>query len=233
MRDILIMLLWYFVFLISLIIHEASHAWAAMKLGDSTAYEGGQVSLDPLPHMRREPLGTVVIPLLTYYLNGWMMGWASAPMDAHWSYYNPRSSALVSLCGPLANLGAVIFSGLAIRAGILFQVFSPPPVLTFTQVVWAKTGGMPSALALLLSIMFSLNTLLFVFNMLPFPPLDGSGVVPLLFSKRETAVRYMHAVHQPVFYLVGLLLAWHIVGGVFDPVYTFFVNVLYFDLISF
>ena len=43
----------------------------------------------------------------------------------------------------------------------------------------------------------------------------------------------MHAIHQPVFYVAGILIAWHILGYVFDPVYTFFVNVLYLDLISF
>ena len=67
MHNILTMALWYFVFLISLVIHEASHAWGAMKLGDPTAYDEGQVSLDPFPHMRREPFGTVVVPLVNVF----------------------------------------------------------------------------------------------------------------------------------------------------------------------
>ena len=70
--------LWYLAFLFSVVVHEASHAFAAMKLGDTTAYEGGQVTLDPLPHIKREPFGTVVIPVLTYLMGGWMFGWASA-----------------------------------------------------------------------------------------------------------------------------------------------------------
>ncbi len=72
--------LWYLAFLFSVVVHEASHAFAAMKLGDTTAYEGGQVTLDPLPHIKREPLGTVVVPVFSYLLGGWMIGWASAPM---------------------------------------------------------------------------------------------------------------------------------------------------------
>jgi hypothetical protein len=64
---------WYLVFLFSTTLHEASHAFAAMKLGDSTAYEGGQVTLDPLPHIRREPIGTVVVPIISFILGGWMM----------------------------------------------------------------------------------------------------------------------------------------------------------------
>ena len=56
---------WYVVFLLSTTCHEASHAWAAQFGGDLTAFHGGQVSLDPIPHIRREPFGMVIFPLLT------------------------------------------------------------------------------------------------------------------------------------------------------------------------
>lgn len=59
-------LLWYVVFIFSTTFHEAAHAFTALKLGDSTAYEGGQVTLDPLPHIRREPVGTIVFPILSF-----------------------------------------------------------------------------------------------------------------------------------------------------------------------
>jgi Zn-dependent protease len=58
--------LWYLAFLFSVVVHEASHALAAFKLGDQTAYNGGQVTLDPLPHIKREPFGTVVMPILSF-----------------------------------------------------------------------------------------------------------------------------------------------------------------------
>ena len=96
-------LLWYVVFLLSDTCHEAAHAWAAMLGGDLTAYHGGQVSLDPLPHVRREPLGMVVVPLITYAMNGWMMGWASAPYDPLWASRHPKPSAScasASTCRP-------------------------------------------------------------------------------------------------------------------------------------
>ena len=54
---------WYVAFLFSLTLHEAAHALAAYKLGDPTAYHGGQVTLNPLPHMQREPFGTILVPL--------------------------------------------------------------------------------------------------------------------------------------------------------------------------
>lgn len=74
-------LVWYIVFLLSTTCHEAAHAWAAKLGGDLTAFHGGQVSLDPVPHIRREPFGMVVFPILSYVMGGWMMGWASAPYD--------------------------------------------------------------------------------------------------------------------------------------------------------
>src|SRR3954469_18963270 len=74
-------LTFFAVFLFSTTLHEAAHAWAALKGGDPTAYHGGQVSLDPLPHIRREPLGMLVLPLLTALTTGWPMGFASAPYD--------------------------------------------------------------------------------------------------------------------------------------------------------
>lgn len=81
---------WYIVFLFSTTVHEAAHALVALKLGDDTAHRGGQVTLDPTPHVRREPFGMVVVPLLSYFLGGWMVGWASAPYDPEWARRYPR-----------------------------------------------------------------------------------------------------------------------------------------------
>ena len=68
---------WYAVFLIAITCHEAAHAWSAMLLGDPTGYNAGQATLNPGPHISREPLGTIVVPVITYLLNGLMLGWAS------------------------------------------------------------------------------------------------------------------------------------------------------------
>lgn len=61
-------LIWYIIFLFSTTIHESAHAFAAMKMGDLTAYESGQVTLSPFPHMKREPVGTVVV----LFCHSWM-----------------------------------------------------------------------------------------------------------------------------------------------------------------
>jgi hypothetical protein len=62
--------LWYVAFLLSVTCHEAAHAWAALRLGDDTASRGGQVTLNPMPHIQREPLGMVVVPLVSLFLGG-------------------------------------------------------------------------------------------------------------------------------------------------------------------
>jgi hypothetical protein len=119
-------LLWYMAFLFSTTLHEASHAFAAFRLGDRTAYEGGQLTLDPIPHILREPFGTVVVPIISFLLGGWMIGWASVPYDPQWAYDNPRSSAKMSAAGPAANLLLALLAALAIRLGIMGGLFSPP-----------------------------------------------------------------------------------------------------------
>src|SRR5947207_14525690 len=76
--------IWYVAFLFSTTCHEAAHALAAKIGGDDTAFAGGQVSLNPVPHIQREPWGMVVIPILSLIMTGNLFGWASAPYDPCW-----------------------------------------------------------------------------------------------------------------------------------------------------
>ena len=108
---------WYLVFLVSTSCHEAAHAWSAHRLGDDTAYRGGQVSLNPAAHIKREPFGMVVVPLLSYFFGGWMIGWASAPYNPEWALRYPRRSAVMALAGPAANLILVVLAAVLMRLG--------------------------------------------------------------------------------------------------------------------
>src|SRR5262245_5850642 len=72
---------WFASFLFSTTVHEAMHALAAWRLGDPTAYNGGQVTLSPAPHVAREPVGMLVVPMVTALTQGWAIGWASCPYD--------------------------------------------------------------------------------------------------------------------------------------------------------
>ncbi len=219
-------LLWYLAFLFSVVVHEGSHAFAALKLGDNTAYNGGQVTLDPLPHIKREPVGTVLVPWISYLLGGWMIGWASAPYDPSWARNYPQRSALMSLAGPLGNLLVVLGVGLCIRLGIALDIFYAPNSLNLSHIVAAHEDGFMAAVATLLSILFSLNLLLFAFNLMPLPPLDGSGLVPFLLSKRS-AIAYMDLVQSNQIAFFGIFIAWKTFDYVFDPVHLLFINMLY------
>jgi Zn-dependent protease len=218
--------MWYVIFLLSLTCHEAAHALAAKLGGDMTAFEGGQVTLNPIPHMKREPFGTILFPLITYFMSGWMMGWASAPFDPQWAQRHPRRAAWMALAGPAANLSLVVLAGLAIRAGILAGVFSLPQSAGFTHIVGAAPGSLAEGGGTLLSILFSLNLLLFAFNLLPMPPLDGITALGVILPEKA-AHRIAQWGHNPAFMLLGLVVAWKFFGYLFDPLFTLGLNLLY------
>jgi Zn-dependent protease len=219
-------LLWYLVFLYSTVCHEAGHAWTAQRLGDRTAYEGGQVSLDPLPHIRREPFGMVLVPLISLLAGGWMIGWASAPYDPRWALQFPRRSAVMALAGPAVNLMLVVLAALALRAGMEWQVWSEPFQASPAHLAEASAGGLYPWLAKLLSIVFSLNLLLATFNLLPLPTLDGSSF-PLLFLPTSLARRYLAAMWNPSLRFFGLILAWQGFGYIFGPIRRLGMQALY------
>jgi Zn-dependent protease len=222
-------LVWYVAFLFSLTVHEASHALVALRLGDPTAYRGGQVTLNPVPHIRREPFGTVVVPVLSYLFAGWMMGWASAPYDPRWAERHPRRAGWMALAGPVSNLLLVVLAGIGIRVGIAVGALEIPSRLGFTSVVAAAGPGVGEGLATFLSILFSLNLVLFLFNLVPVPPLDGSAVLQLVLE-RETAARWQEFLRQPMMSLVGIIIAWRAIGYVFGPAFAWSLRALYPEL---
>lgn len=221
---------WYVAFLLSLTAHEAAHAWAAMRLGDPTAYQGGQVTMNPWPHVRRSPFGTVLVPLLSFAFQGWMIGWASAPYDPVWAERHPKKEGLMAAAGPAANLLLMVLAGVAIRAGLASGAFGLPldglrlDRLVVAEVAWA-TGVAP-----LLSILFSLNLILFVFNLFPLPPLDGSAIYPPLISEDAARAFKRLLAAQPALSLLGLVIAWRLFGPVFLPMFRAAVGVLYAGL---
>src|SRR5512147_946362 len=115
--------IWFVAFLFSTTVHEAMHALVASKGGDPTAYHGGQVSLSPIPHIRREPIGMLVVPLLTALTQGWAMGWASAPYDPYWAERHPKRAALMAAAGPAGNFMIALLAFGGLRAGLMTGLF--------------------------------------------------------------------------------------------------------------
>jgi Zn-dependent protease len=222
-------LIWYVVFLFSTTCHEASHSLAAKLGGDPTAFHGGQVTLNPLPHMRREPFGMLIVPLLSFFLGGWMIGWASAPYDPFWQARYPRRAAWMSLAGPGANFTLMIIAAIGIRVGMITHIFRQPFSVSFTHITEAVNGDTAPIMtfaAMFISVLFFENLLLGTFNLLPVPPLDGSTGITVLMSER-TALRFLDFVRDPTFSMAGIIAAWYLFGKLFDPIFTFALNVLY------
>jgi Zn-dependent protease len=222
-------ILWYAAFLFSTTLHEASHGLAALRLGDRTAYEAGQVTLDPLPHIRREPVGTVVVPILSFLAGGWMIGWASVPYNFRWALDYPRRAAWMSIAGPAANLFLVLLSAIVIRVGIMAGLFFPPDTIDATHIVAATQAGALATAASFLNVLFSLNLLLLLFNLLPVPPLDGSGAIPF-FLREERARRYLAFIRRSSFSLIGILVAWKLFDYLYGPLHLIAVNALYLSV---
>ncbi|MDQ6886094.1 MAG: site-2 protease family protein [Gemmatimonadota bacterium] len=218
---------YFTVFLLSTTLHEAAHAWAAMRGGDLTAYHGGQVSLDPTAHIRREPFGMVILPVITALLTGWPIGYASAPYDPEWAVRHPKRAALMALAGPAANLLLVLFAVALLRLGVARGVLYPPEHIRFGHVTASDAGGYWSSIATLVGAFFSVNVLLATFNLLPLPPLDGSGALPLVLSANATRRYQKFLWSNPALGWVGMFAAWKLFGYLFTPLFVGAVNLLY------
>ncbi len=150
------------VLLFSAILHEIAHGFSAKLQGDNTAEAAGRLTLNPLPHL--DPFGSIILPLLLalpafFGAPVFIIGWAK-PVP-----YNPNNlrnkkwgPALVALAGPLTNIFIALFFGLMLRSVFLFS-------------------ALPASFGVFLAVIVWINLLLAVFNLLPFPPLDGSKLL--------------------------------------------------------
>jgi len=220
-------IVWYVVFAFSATAHEAAHAWAAQRGGDLTAYLGGQVSLDPLPHIRREPFGMVLMPIISY-LNGftWMFGWASAPYDRAWALRHPGKAAWMSLAGPGANLTIALVAGLLIRAGLAAGFFEFGLSGGFAIHAIVTGEGLAGSLGLILSVLFGLNAVLFFFNLIPIPPLDGGTAIGLLLPE-DVARKLQLAFMQPGIAIAGMMFAFFFGGRLILPAVFWSIRLLF------
>lgn len=221
-------ILLYLVFLYSTVCHEAAHAWVAYKLGDDTAYRGGQVSLDPIPHIKRAPLGMVALPLIMLLTSGTLIGWGLAPYNPEWARRNPAKDAWVAIAGPLANLALILLSAIAIRICLAQGLFVIPhgnSLMSFAQ-AGPDAGPGLQAFAVTIGTVFSLNLLLFTFNLIPLPPLDGSKL-PLFFLRGTTANSYQEFLQNPSLAFVTMFVAFRGFGPIFATIRDFARGLLY------
>ena len=217
--DIATGFIWFVAFLFSTTVHEAMHALVAWKGGDPTAYHGGQVSLSPIPHIRREPIGMLVVPLLTSLTQGWAMGWASAPYDPVWAEHHPKRAALMAAAGPAGNFMIAVLAFVLIKVGLMAGMFTSPSSANFSRVIVSAASGDADFMATMLSVLLMLNVLLGTFNLLPLPPLDGGSVFSI-FLPEELGRRLRDLQRNGSFSMIGLLVAWQIFPSLTGPIFT-------------
>lgn len=221
---------WYAVFLLSLTCHEAAHALVARRGGDDTAYRAGQVTLNPIPHVRREPFGTIVFPLLSFifWTPGWMLGWASAPYDPSWEERHPGRAALMAAAGPAANVILAVVAVVLMRVGLETGFWmSPGQEVAIDRLVAPApaSAAFAEGLGRLVSVLLVLNLVLFLLNVIPVPPLDGaaiaSGVVPALRSPyRALRSTWLGS-------LIGIVVATLVLRRAFNPVLAVVLRLVY------
>jgi Zn-dependent protease len=201
--------IYYVVFLFSTTCHEASHALVAKWGGDSTAALNWQVTLNPLPHIRREPWGMLIIPIAAFIFLQQMIGWASAPYDPAWERRYPKRAALMALAGPATNFMLMIVGALGLWT-----------------LGWLRFPGEGIGfLVAVLFAMFRLNLLLGVFNLLPVPPLDGSAGI-MIFMSESTAQRYLDWLRESSYARLGLLVGLLAFRYLYGPIEAIATNLL-------
>lgn len=161
----------FVVFLFSTACHEAAHAAMAYWWGDSTGKDAGQLTLNPFPHMRREPIGMLLVPLFLLLQSGgsMLMGWASTPVDKTQMRDQRWGDFWTSAAGPLTNML------LALTFLALLKIARSP--------LGVNLGDVQDAVKLLLWTGVWLNLLLMVLNFLPIPPLDGGHMLESLLPR--------------------------------------------------
>ncbi len=194
--------------LFAITVHEAAHGWAAGYLGDRTARMLGRVTLNPLKHI--DPIGTVVVPLATFFLTGFLFGWAKpVPVDVR-NLHNPRRDmALVALAGPGANLLMAILWGLAIQLALA---------------LWNVSPWLAQPLAYMGAAGVLINVLLMVLNLFPLLPLDGGRVLNALLP-RHLAMSFSRLEPYGLILLVVLLVS-GVLGTLLGPLVNLTIGLM-------
>ncbi|WKZ24091.1 MAG: site-2 protease family protein [Candidatus Dojkabacteria bacterium] len=184
--------------LISAAVHEYAHAYTAYKLGDDTAKAEGRMTLNPISHF--DLVGFLSMIFLR-------IGWAKPVPVNSYNFANPVSgNAIVSIAGPLANLGLIIVSGIVLKVILLLPL----------------TGLFFQLMVTFLTVMLFINTSLMLFNLLPVPPLDGSNIVEA-FLPRHWRAGWSNLAQYSPFLLILLVLP---ISPAFEIFRSFWYNLL-------
>lgn len=205
------------VLLLAISAHEAAHAWMSYKFGDDTARLLGRITLNPAAHT--DPIGTLLIPIVGFIvgqmgMNFFLIGWGKpTPVNPLRWRHKDLANVMVSIAGILANL---------LIATIAFLIFK---ILLMTRLGDGIPESMVEPVVLFLRYLLFMNVSLAVFNLLPFPPLDGSKVLETFLPESMQPVLAM--LEQYGYLLLMLLMYMGVFGLIMMPVYQFVMYLLY------
>lgn len=189
--------------LLAMSIHEAMHAFTAHWLGDSTAHDEGRLTLNPLAHI--DLITTILLPtVLVIFGLPPILAAKPVPFNPMRVKYGEYGAALIGLAGPFTNLALAALTGLFIKTGVLL----PDPIQGF------------------LLMFISLNIGLFIFNMLPIPPLDGSRLLYAVAPESVQRIMYRIESMGIFFALMLLFLLLPILGPILNTLYDFFIGLV-------
>jgi Zn-dependent protease len=205
MAEIILIAFSVAIFLYSVIIHEVSHGYMALKLGDLTAKYAGRLNLNPFKHI--DPIGSILVPFMMIMTAGFAFGWAKPVPYNPYNLKNQKwGPALVALAGPLSNLAIALAAALVGSLVVLSKEAKIDIVQNFdnfSSISQAIAGSLGSIFFELMVIIIFWNTLLAFFNLIPVPPLDGSKI---LFSIIPIRIETMAVLEQFGFFLLIILI---------------------------
>ena len=207
-----------FVVLFAISVHEASHGWAAFKMGDPTAYQLGRITLNPIRHI--DPIGTILLPLMLIIMGAPPFGWAKPVPVNPLNLKDPRKDNLIiSIAGPASNILVAVIAFI-----ILKMLLGLNPSLFYS----GGGGGISNLLSPIITIVYYtivINVILAIFNLIPIPPLDGSGVVMGLISE-EAAQKY-EQIRPYGFFILILLIMTGFIGRILGVVLRIVNSLIY------
>lgn len=205
------------VLLLAISAHEAAHAWMSYKFGDDTARLLGRITLNPVAHT--DLIGTLLIPIVGFVVSAmggsfFLIGWGKpTPVNPLRWRRKDLANVMVSIAGILANLLIAI---------IAFTIIK---VLRVNGMWWSLPAGFDEPIKLLLEFLLTMNLSLAVFNLLPFPPLDGSKILETFLPESMQPVLVMLEQYG---YLILMVLMYM---GVFSAIISPILNAVYYLLI--
>lgn len=228
--EVLLALFQFVVLILAFSVHECAHAWTASRLGDQTARMLGRVTLNPVKHL--DPFGSVIFPLISLVYGGMLIGWAKpTPVTARNFKNYKRDDILVTLAGPASNLlmaSTALILLIALKHAIPGGVVAIATAMALaSRIPGISTENLPALfpIALFLYYVIFINLLLFIFNLIPIPPLDGSHVI------RHYLPYNLLKVYDRIG-MIGLFLLFLVGGGVifrtfFYPLLNTFNHILF------